>query len=301
MARALRIPTVWSDDDLVAARDRAKHLFTRQRREEGPLAFQRVYAALRPRVERVFEASDDLRRLDGRVFTDDPEAWQAARYVCGPPISQEDLWTLVGGPNFRRVPADLADDTAEAIRVVVDPVRFPWLSKGRSPTPHEREAALLATSVLWAAQQVGTDRRGEASSRQEHVTAETLRGAGLVFDPARTPIDFIDDLAPGTYSRERPVAGAKCDVPVRLVDKRLFALECKVSNGPKNGWKRVNREVGGKAEGWRRQFGASTLTGVVLAGVFDLTCLRTVQDRGVFIFWEHDLLPLGDFVATATA
>lgn len=274
-------------------------MFTTQRREEGPLAFQRVYTALRPRVEYVFDASDNMRNLTGAVFTQDPDAWQAARYICGPPISQEDLWTLVGGPKFKRVPPDLAEETAEAIRIVIDPVRFPWLTENRDPAPSEREAAVLATSVLWAAQQLGTQRRGEASLRQEALTAQTLADAGMSFDGTRGPIRFIDDLAPGTYTRERRVAAAKCDVPSRLHDKRLFAVECKVSNGPKNGWKRVNREVGGKAEGWRSHFGQDTLTGVVLAGVFDLACLRTAQDRGVSIFWEHDLSPLGEFV-TAT-
>lgn len=289
-------PPVWTDGELRTARDRAEGLFTRQRREEGPLAFERIYTDLRPRVEQVFEASDDLRNLTGTVFTDDPDAWQAARYICGPPISQEDLWTLVGGAKFRRVPPALAEETAEALRLVIDPVRFHWVAAGRAPSEHEREAGILATTVLWAAQQLGTQRRGDASKRQETLTAQTLADAGMTFDPARGPIRFIDDLAAGTFTRERRVAGAKCDVPSRLHDKRFFAIECKVSNGPKNGWKRVNREVGGKAEGWRGEFGSNTLTGVVLAGVFDMACLRTVQDRGVSIFWEHDLTPLGDFV-----
>jgi hypothetical protein len=297
MANASNLPPVWSDDDLQRARLHSERLFTDHRRQEGPLAFQRVYNALRPRVESVFAASDDMRRIDGAVFAQDPDAWHAARYVCGPPISQDDLWTLVGGPKFKRVPPELADDTAEAIRIVIDPVRFPWVVANRAPTQSEREAAILATSVLWAAQQLGTERRGEASSRQETLTADTLAHAGMLFDPERRPINFIDDLAPGTYSRERRVAGAKCDVPSRLHDKRFFAIECKVSNGPKNGWKRVNREVGGKAESWRAQFGQATVVGVVLAGVFDLACLRTAQDRGVSIFWEHDLAPLGEFAS----
>lgn len=74
-----------------------------------------------------------------------------------------------------------------------------------------------------------------------------------------------------------------------------------MSNGPKNGWKRVNREVGGKAETWRGTFGSRALSGLVLAGVFDLSYIKTAQDAGVIIFWERDLTPLRDFVeATAT-
>ena len=132
-------PPRWTAAELKAARDASEDAFTHLRREEGPKAFQRMYNQLRPRVEQVFEASDDIQNLTGAIFEADPQAWQACRYLCGPPISQEDLWTLVGGPKFRSVPPDYAEDTAEAIRVVVDPVRFPWLAQGRPPWPDERE------------------------------------------------------------------------------------------------------------------------------------------------------------------
>ncbi|STZ58797.1 XamI restriction endonuclease [Mycolicibacterium tokaiense] len=258
-----------------------------------------MHRSLRPRVEQVFKNSDNVRNLTGDLFIGDPQAWQACRYLCGPPISQEDLWTLVGGSKFRSVPANLADATAEAIRVVIDPVRFPWLEEQRAPTEDERETAILATTVLWAAQQIGTERRGEASSRQESLTAQALSDSGLELEESRTAVQFIDDMPRGSYSRERRLAGAKCDVPARLLDGRLLALECKVSNGPKNGWKRVNREVGGKAETWRAHFGSQALTGVILAGVFDLSCIKAAQTAGVIILWEHDLEPLRSFVASA--
>ncbi|WP_341717684.1 XamI family restriction endonuclease [Micromonospora sp. FIMYZ51] len=297
MPLAFYQPPSWTEEALKAARDHAESLFTAHRREEGPRSFARMYDSLRPQVEQLFAASKDLLDLTGEVFIADPSAWQAGRYVCGPPISQEDLWTLVGSSKFRKVPPGLAEATADAIRVVIDPVRFPWVEQRRYPRDDEREAAILATSVLWAAQQLATERRGEASTRQEALTGETLSRAGLVLDPSRSPIHFFDDMQRGTYSRERHIAGAKCDVPIRLPDGRLLALECKVSNGPKNGWKRVNREVVGKAEAWRSHFGVQLITGVVLAGVFDMSCLRTAQQAGVILFWEHDLTPLHEFVS----
>lgn len=294
-------PPRWSNAELKAGRDRAEILFTQLRREEGPRTFERMYHALRPEVEALFEASGNLRQLTGRVFLDAPYAWQAARYVCGPPISQEDLWTLVGGSKFTKgVPPQLADDTAEAIRVVIDRVRFPWVEEERDPGADERERALQSTTLLWASQRLGTERRGEASTRQERVTGEALASAGLTFDGTRSRVQLLDDMARGTYSRERVVSTSKCDVPVRLRDGRLFALECKVSNGPKNGWKRINREVGGKATNWRDAFGANLITGVVVAGVFDLSALTSARDQGVVIFWEHDLQPLVDFVSAAS-
>jgi hypothetical protein len=292
-------PPRWDSQQLREARDEAEHRFTEQRRDEGPRAFARTCNEVRPRVEAALDAADDLLGLDERVFLEDPAAWQAFRYVCGPPISQEDLWTLVGGPKFRTVPPNLAGDTARALQDVIDPVRFPWVAERRRPTDTERDAAVLATTILWSAQVLGTTRRGEASVRQETAAAAALDTAGIRLDPDREPIWVLDGLDRGTYSRERKVAGAKCDVPARLHDGRLLALECKVSNGPKNSWKRVNREVGGKAEGWRQHFGAQVLTGVVLAGVFDLSCLRAAQDAGVIIFWEHDLTALAGFVRDA--
>ncbi|UQX90311.1 XamI family restriction endonuclease [Jatrophihabitans telluris] len=221
------------------------------------------------------------------------------RYVCAPPVSQEDFWTLVGGPKFRRVPAELADEAALALVDVVDPVRFPWVEQSRDPTPVELDASVLATTCLWAAQFLGTQQRSESSKRQEAAVGSALQEAGLTFDPSRSPAQFADAMTRGTYSRERLLAGAKCDVPARLHDGRLMAIECKVSNGPKNGWKRVNREVGGKAQTWRSAFGNQVLTAVVLDGVFDLASLKTARDGGVLVFWEYDLNPLKEFVVAA--
>ena len=70
-----------------------------------------------------------------------------------------------------------------------------------------------------------------------------------------------------------------------------------MANGPKNGWKRLNRETGGKAETWRTAFGVQVVTAVVIAGVLDLSALMQAQATGVVIFWEHDLEPLAQFVA----
>lgn len=296
MVSKLKQPPVWSEQQLQFDRSLSEQTFADHRREEGPRSFAKTYHALRPKVEAVFAATDNLRALDGSLFESDPGAWQACRYVCGPPISQEDLWTLVGATKFRTVPAHLAERTADAIRVVIDPVRFPWVDDGRAPTTSERNAGIMATTVLWSAQQLSTERRGEASTKQEKATADVLADAGMQLDPSRSPVTFLDDIQRGYFSPERRIADSKCDLPARLPDGRLLGIECKVSNGPKNGWKRLNREVAGKAEVWRGHFGSQMLTAVVVAGVFDLSCLRSAQNAGVTLFWEHDLAPLHDFI-----
>lgn len=296
MARIFAPPPHWSEEDLRNARDEAERRFTQQRRDEGPRAFAEVFDELLPKVVALLEMTGDLTTLSGQVFLDDPDAWQAARYVCGPPISQEDLWTLVG-KKFKRVPAAYADDTAEALSLVIDGVRFPWILEGRNATEPERRQAILATGCLWAAQLLGTRRRHQAASAQEVATAGALAAAGLSFDADRSKIEILDDLPRGHFSRERVIVTSKCDVPTRLNDGRLLALECKVSNGPKNGWKRINREVGGKANGWRVAFGSQLITAVVVAGVFDYSCLASAQEAGVVLFFEHDLRALTEFVA----
>jgi hypothetical protein len=292
-------PPHWTSDELRASRLQAEALFKAQRREEGPMAFSEVCTKVEPIVRNALHATDDLLSLTGDIFLKDPLLFQTLRNFCGPPISEEDLWTLVGGPKFKRVPPDYAEDTAEVISLVIDRVRFPWVETRRRPSTAEVDTAVLATTVLLATRMIGTSRRGASSARQEAAVGDILESARYKLDPARTPIQLIDELDRGCYSRERKVAEAKCDVPVRLLDGRLLAIECKVSNGPKNGWKRLNREVGGKSETWRLHFGTQVITAVVLAGVLDLSCLEATQAQHVALFWEHDLKPLAEFIASA--
>lgn len=291
-------PPVHSRDEMRAARDRSEATFRQMWREEGPEAVVAACEELMPQVEAVLAATDNLRRIDGEIFRSDPDAWQLLRYVCAPVLSEENFWTLVGSPKSKRVAAKYADDAAEVIVPVIDPVRFPWVVEERDPTEIESHAALLSTVVLLAAQRVGTGARSGASKRQEAAVAAVLASAGYQLDSSTTRVDMLDDLARGTYSSERRVAGAKCDVPVRLRDGRLLAIECKVSIGPKNGWKRLNRETGGKAVTWREHFGAQAITAVVIDGVFDLGCLMQAQDQqNVTVFWERELEALADFLA----
>jgi hypothetical protein len=95
-------------------------------------------------------------------------------------------------------------------------------------------------------------------------------------------------LARLSFFSERKVAGALCELHIRLSDGRLLALEWKVSNRQKDLWKQLQREVGGKADTWRREFEFRVMIGAMLAGVFALTCvLRSQEAQGVTIFWQQ--------------
>ena len=89
---------------------------------------------------------------------------------------------------------------------------------------------------------------------------------------------------------------AKSDVPVGLRNGRFLLLECKVSGSEVNSFKRLDHETVNKRDTWERGFAAQAYTGAVLGGVFKPMNVLAAQDRGVFIFWEHDLSQLGDFL-----
>lgn len=294
-------PPRWTEDELRASCELEAASFRAVRNREGPVAFREAFDDALLEVTAALSKTRNLRDLPGgAVFVSEPDRLEAFRYFCGPPISEEDLWTMVGGSKFKRVPASLSADVAEALAASLDPVRFPWIALDRDPTQQEYDRAEFATAILMAARKVSTDRRGTASKRQEAEVGARLLAANYELEPARTEILMLDQLTRGRFSKERKIHGKKCDVPVRLRDGRLLAIECKVSNGPKNGWKRLNTEVGGKAGIWASRLGnAQVVTAAVLTGIFDLSALRKAQADGIAIFWERDLKPLDDFLAAA--
>jgi hypothetical protein len=289
-------PPHWSEDALRTERDIAEKRFIVERQGEGPAAFYGTWDAVEPLVRGALTATNNLRQIEGSALVENKKLWQILRYVCAPRVSEEDLWTLVG-KKFKNVPSGYSDIAAKTFSSLVDMKRFPWVIAGRDPQPAELKAAVMATTTLLAQETLNTARRGNASKSQEDEISEALTVAGMKLDASRKAISALDELARGCFSRERKVGGAKCDIPVRLADGRLLALECKVSNGPKNSWKRLQREVGGKADTWKQHYGSQVVTGAVLAGVFDLKCLVDAQNRqNVVLFWQHDPKPLIEFV-----
>ncbi len=300
MSRSFVVAPRWSSERLAGDRATSIAGFVAERQSVEPGEWAEHFRTTEQLVSEVFDATDDLRAITARCLLEDPQQrWHVLRYCCGPPVSEEDLWTYVGGPKFKRVPTAWASSVAEKFTILIDDVRFPWVRQGRSPSHGERQRALFATVMPLAQQRFATKGRGEASQRQEASVAAALDGAGYRLDESRAEMWVTDDLPRGHYSRERRMAGDKCDVPLRLADGRLLAIECKSSNGPKNGWKRLLREVGGKADAWNRAFGNQIVTAAVLAGVYDLTCLERAQERGVVVFWEHDLEALLQFAEAA--
>jgi XamI restriction endonuclease len=302
-ARRYLEPPRWTDDQLEERRREAIADFIAARSAEGSARYQEIFATRLAEAEQLFAATEDLLLLgSGEALAGNPSLIEVARYLGAPPISGGDLNTLAEAnvATRKRLDADLGRKTAEIILASLDPERFPWMfaNPPRRPTDEERQLALRWTTGLKAAAETQTGRRGEASHRQEAAVSQLLLQLGFEQVAAR-PIELTGGLADGQFSREAPVMGVKCDVPLRLHDGRLLLIECKVSNEGTNSVKRLNREVGGKAREWNRQLGAVAVPAVVLGGVFRLINLQRAQEGGIAIFWERDLEPLAEFVEAA--
>lgn len=183
------------------------------------------------------------------------------------------------------------------IERVLDPHRFPWMAAGKAPSPRQREAALLASSVLLAAQRIATERRNDGKDNQETRVKDYLREIGFSeVAPVR-----INTIVKGPqamqFCAECQLGARKADVVVRLHDTRLMAIECKVSNSATNSVKRLNNDAAVKSEYWLKEFGTSQVVpAAVLSGVFKVLNLEQAQERGLALFWSQALDALGAFI-----
>lgn len=290
-------PPRWSADELDAWRASALAAFVKERGREGTAAYASAFQRLRPQVEATFAATGDLGTWQPDLLVNQPALVSPMRYLIAPLISADDLETLVEGrTRNKRISTDVAARVTTLVEASLDPIRYPWLRAGRDPSDAERRSAIDWTTGVWASEQVRTARKTESSRRQEAAVATLLRELGYEHSGKRR-FTALDELPRGSFGGEAVLAGAKADVPVRLHDGRLLAIECKVSNSAVNSVKRLLRETGGKARAWREAYGQQVVPAAVLSGVFKLSDLLAAQEsHRIALFWETDLSPLADFL-----
>ncbi len=294
---------ILSADDLEFARRTSIAAFRRERMEEPLENYLEAFDEYRGETEDLLETSVDLVQLEQQALAiiSDSRLLHALRYVTGPPISVDDLKTLTENPSL--VPSVLKKDAArvrriiEAVLIGLDRRRFPWITEGREPTEAERHAAILASAALMATQHVGTKRRGEAKTEQENKVEAALIAANWKKVPTRVVQTLDDAPAPGEFCRESMLGTRKADFVTRLWDRRVMPLECKVSNSATNSIKRLNNDAAVKATVWVDEFGnRQVVPAAVLAGVYKLHNLQNAQERGLAIFWAHDLGRLVEWI-----
>jgi hypothetical protein len=253
-------------------------------------------------VEELLETTIDLSTLDesGLSVLTDPKLLEAFRYLAGPPISKDDLKVLseaVLSPGRLKNNPEMVKRVIEVVRVGLDRRRFPWVADNREPTEAERNAAVLASASLIATSRVGTARRNVGKERQEGLVQEALIGAGMSLVPTRKVETMNQAPRPGEFCRESLLGTRKADLIVGLYDQHIMATECKVSNSSTNSVKRLNNDAAAKAEVWLHEFGRSNIVPTaVLSGVYKTHNLVNAQDRGMTLFWAHDISKMVEWI-----
>lgn len=296
-------PTTWSHDELEADRIQAIEVFRRERLQEPLEEYLEVFEQVQAMMENLLEGTVDLALLEDQALEilKDPRLRESFRYLAGPPISLDDLKTLVNTNSLSlktlQTDPDLVQRLVDTIRAGLDRRRFPWVTEGREPTPAEREAAIIATAALMATQQVATNRRNVGKKTQEERVRQAMIDYGLTEVRPRSALTLSMAPQSGEFCREATLGTRKADLIVGLWDRRVMPIECKVSNSSTNSIKRLNNDAAVKAEVWRRDFGATQVVPVaVLSGVYALRNLEEAQQRGLTLYWAHRLEDLTDWI-----
>lgn len=292
----------WTPEELASDLARAVEDFRRERMREPLEQYLELFGENLETFRELLARTGDLTRLaeEAPALLGDARTLEALRYLPGPPISADDLETLVEGPlSARGLRADpaLAGRVVATVLLGLDRRRFPWVAEGRAPGAGEREASLLASAALLATSRVQTRRRNRAKALQEERVMDALRARGYRQVERRAVATMDDAPAPGEFCAESLLGNRKADVVLRLWDRRILPIECKVSNSALNSVKRLNNDAAAKAEAWRRDFGERhVVPTAVLSGVYRLHNLEDAQERGLSLFWAHALDALVDWV-----
>jgi hypothetical protein len=223
--------------------------------------------------------------------------------LAGPFISADDLKVLADvdsiAPGRLRANPDWSDQLVDTVLLGLDHRRFAWIPEDREPDETERDAAAVATAALMATQRSQTARRSEAKAEQEQAVEDHLIAADFEKVPTRDINNLGQAPDAGTFCRETMFGTRKADFAIGLWDGRKMPLECKVSNSETNSIKRLNNDAAMKARVWLDEFGSTgVVPGAVLAGVFKRAHLVYAQERGLTLFWAHNLDALTDWIET---
>jgi len=287
-------PPRWSEAELHAQRSRSQEIFRDQRIQEPLENYLETFDRYQGSVEDLLETTVDLSNLgEGALgILTNPALLQAFRYLAGPPISMDDLKILSEAvtPNRLRNNPEMVRRVIDVVLRGLDRRRFPWVTENRDPTESERSAAVLASAALMATSRAGTSRRNVSKERQEALVEQALLDARMTAVTTRRIGTTNQAPRTGEFCRESLLGTRKADFVVGLYDHRLMAIECKVSNSATNSVKRLNNDAAAKAEVWLSEFGrANVIPTAVLSGVYKIHNLLNAQERGLTLFWAHDL------------
>lgn len=299
------VPPQWDQQELEIQQRRAVDLFRRERLDEPVEAYSCALGDSQASVAQLLAQTGDLRSLGhdelARILVD-KEKLEAFRYLAGPPVSEDDLRVLAEArslaPSRLRNDPEAMQRIAQVVLSCLDARRFPWFSERRQPTEAERNAATLASACLMAYQNIQTWRRNQGKARQEERVREMFLNQGFAEVAPRRVGTLGNAPESGAFCKESVVGTRKADFVAGLWDQRKMLIECKVSNSELNSVKRLNNDAAAKAEAWLQDFGRSNVVPVaVLSGVYKVANLVEAQERGLALFWAHDLAALAAWIS----
>lgn len=302
-------PTQWTAEQFNDDLQQAIRQFRAERLEEPLERYAGHFIAVQSVLEDLIQETADLTRLGDHALDilSKPEFLDGIRFLTGPPISLDDLKILVDAnsltPQTLKAHPEIVQRLLGVIRDGLDRRRFPWMSDGREATQPERDAAILSSAAIMATRKTETERRSTGKNAQERDVHTALREIGFVEVKASRTIGTIADApGPGTFCKETVLGSRKADVVVGLWDRRVMAIECKVSNSSTNSVKRLNNDAAQKAVRWLTEFGQRQIVPVaVLNGVYKLRNLEQAQENGLIIYWAHRLSDLTDWISRTRA
>jgi len=301
--------TAWTGEEFERDRQAAIQVFRSERIDEPLERYLDHFDAVRSTVDTLLTNTADLTQIDAHAIAilTDLNQQESLRYLAGPPISSDDLKTLVDSNLSRRTlqanPV-IVEQAIDTILAGLDHRRFPWVRDRRSPTQAERQAAIIATAAMVAMRRTETARRTTEKTAQEERVAAALIAAG--FTRIAIPQGYIATIAdaprPGEFCREVKLGERKADLVVGLWDRRIMPIECKVSNSSTNSIKRLNNDAAAKAETWLKDFGTLQIVpAAVLSGVYKASHLHSAQQRGLTIYWAQGLDAMIEWIDSTRA
>lgn len=297
-------PPIWTDEQLEADLSKAAAVFSKERLEEPLEDYLEAFDEYQGYAEEIMESTVDLSQIEAVALDvlGDPKLLEAFRYLAGPPISQDDLKVLADASSLSKPRLAESPEVVQrligVVKLVLDRRRFAWVVEDREPTEAERNAAIVASAALMAASRTQTKRRTIGKDQQENLVKAALRDIGFLEVPSRKIHNISMAPGPGEFCGESVLGNRKGDIIVRLWDHRVMPIECKVSNSSTNSVKRLNNDAAVKAVSWKTDFGLrQVVPSAVLGGVYKLHNLRDAQERGLTIFWGHNLVALTDWIA----
>jgi XamI restriction endonuclease len=286
------------DAEIARANFRTTRLSEQALYQNFAAEYDPFFRELIPHLTELHDGTIDRAWLIEFLF-DNQKALDAFRYLAAPRISADDLEALsattIRATTFR-ADAKAIDPVVNVVGQLLDPIRFPWAAVGMKPTAEEIERAVIASTTLIATQRVETHRRNDSKDVQETLVKDTLRA--LHFKEVKSrPMKLITDAPnPMEFCGQAKLGTKQGDVFARLADKRLLAIECKVSNSEVNSFKRVMNDSVSKAVEWIDALGKNQVIPVaVIRGVFNPANLDSAQDN-ISLIWDHRLSDLSKFI-----